>query len=77
MERKRRQKQKINFNRFLENRKEMGYGWAGQREPLSEGTARGRIPLRSMLMGSKTPEKLRLERRSYSRVESRDQPENE
>ena len=64
------------FNRFLENRKEMGYGWARQREPLSEQTARGQIPLRSMLIGSKTPEKLRLER-SYSRVESRDQPENE
>lgn len=49
----RRQKQKKDFNRFLENRKQLGYDRAGQRELRSKGIAKG-IPVRSMLMGPTT-----------------------
>lgn len=62
----RRQQQTNDFNKLLENWKQMEYDWAEQRKLQSRGTTRW-IPVRSMLTDSTVPEQLRFGSKSYSK----------
>lgn len=62
----RRQQQTNDFNKLLENWKQMEYDWAEQRKLQSRGTTRW-IPVRSMLTDSTVPEQLRFGGKSYSK----------